>query len=96
MNKINLTKPQLDLVKNILAKYPNTVIYGSRVKASNKKFSDLDICLKDPVSAYEYELISEAFENSDLPFKVDLNEYQKLSTDFKKIIDEQGIILTEL
>lgn len=95
MKKVNLTKPQLEIIKKILSKCPNTVIYGSRTKDSSKNFSDLDVCLKDAVSAYEYELIAEAFENSDLPFKVDLSEYQKLPAAFKKIIDEQGILLAK-
>jgi len=93
MNKVSLTPDQLKLIKDILKQYPNTVIYGSRVRGSNKQYSDLDVCLKDPITAYEYELLVEKFENSDLPFKIDLSEYQKLSVNFKKVIDTHGILL---
>jgi predicted nucleotidyltransferase len=82
------------LIKNFLIKYPNTVVYGSRVKGNNKKFSDLDICLKDSISAYEYEFIVEKFEKSDLPFRVDLTEFDKVSDSFKKIIESEGVLLS--
>ena len=95
MNVVNLTPDQLNFIKNALKAYPNTVIYGSRVKGSNKQYSDLDVCLKDSITDYGYELLVEAFENSDLPFKIDLSEYQKLSDDFKKVIDANSILLVD-
>lgn len=94
MKKINVTDEHLALIKNILNKYPNTFVYGSRVKDMNKKFSDLDICLKDSISAYEHELLVEKFEKSDLPFRVDLTEYNKVSDSFKKIIESEGVLLS--
>lgn len=95
MNKVNLKPDQLKFIKDALKPYSKTVIYGSRVKGINREYSDLDVCLKDLVSAYEYELLVEKFENSDLPFKIDLSEYSKLSDKFKKIIDTTSILLTQ-
>jgi uncharacterized protein len=96
MKKINVTDEQLILIKNLLSKYPNTVVYGSRVKGNNKKFSDLDICLKDSISAYEHELLVEKFEKSALPFRVDLTEFDKVSESFKKIIESEGVLLSAI
>lgn len=96
MKKINVTDEQLILIKNLLHKYPNTVVYGSRVKGNNKKFSDLDICLKDSISAYEYEFLVEKFEKSDLPFRADLTEFNKVSDSFKKIIESEGVLLSAI
>ena len=88
---ICLTNKELSIVKEILEKYPNTIVFGSRIKGVSKRFSDLDVCIKDPISDYEYELLKEEFENSDLPFKVDIVEYKRVDNSFKKIIDEEGI-----
>jgi len=91
MKKICLTDKELSIIKKILEKYPNAIVFGSRIKETSKRFSDLDICIKDPISDYEYELLKEKFENSDLPFKVDIVEYKRVDDSFKKIIDEEGI-----
>lgn len=94
--KAGLNKQEKEIVKKILEKYKNTVIFGSRVKGTHLKFSDLDICLKEKTSDYEYELLKEKFEKSDLPFHVDIVEYDKTSDAFKKIIDQDGILIDQL
>lgn len=91
---INLTDKELSIVANILKDRSDAVIFGSRIKGTSKRFSDLDICLKDPIKDYEYELLKEAFENSDLPFKVDLVDYRRVDDSFKKIIDNEGVKLS--
>jgi uncharacterized protein len=93
MKKFNLTAEELEIVKQIFKYHPNTLLFGSRTDGTNKKFSDLDVCLKDNVDSYEYELLKEKLENTDLPFKVDLIEYSRLADSFKKIIDQQGVSL---
>ena len=62
-----------------------------RATGEAKKFSDLDLGLKEPISDYEYELLKEKFENSDLPFTVDIVEYDKVDDSFKKIIDKEAV-----
>jgi predicted nucleotidyltransferase len=40
----------LEIVQDILNKYPYTFYaFGSRVKGTHKRFSDLDLCIKDPI-----------------------------------------------
>lgn len=96
MKKLQLSTQERSIIKNILQKYPHSTLFGSRIKGTAKKFSDLDICLKDQIKAYEYELLKEEFENSDLPFTVDIVEYQELDNNFKKIIDADNVPLTKL
>ena len=93
--KIDLTEKEFLIIKNILKNYPDTIIFGSRIKGSSKKFSDLDICIKNKIKDYEHELLNEMFENSDLPFKVDVVLYNEVSDSFKKIINEEGIKLSD-
>ncbi|WP_341756701.1 MULTISPECIES: nucleotidyltransferase domain-containing protein [unclassified Candidatus Tisiphia] len=47
---INLEQKDFLLLKSILKKYPYTFqAYGSRVKGSHRKFSDLDLCIMEVV-----------------------------------------------
>lgn len=96
MATIQLTQQEIDLVKKILKNRPDAVIFGSRVKGKAQRFSDLDICLKEPISAVDYELLKEQFEESDLVFTVDLVEYNRTNEAFKKIIETDGIKVTSL
>lgn len=93
---IALTSQEKAIIYAILKKYPKTVIFGSRVKGTSKKFSDLDVVIKDDLKGYEYELLNEAFHNSNLPFKVDLVNYSRADDHFKKIIDKEAIPLSDL
>lgn len=92
---IDLTDNELSTVAGILKDRSNVVVFGSRIKGTSKRFSDLDLCLKNPIKDYEYELLKEAFEKSDLPFKVDLVDYHRVDDSFKKIIDNEGVSFTD-
>lgn len=77
----------LVIVKNILAKYPHKFcVFGSRTKGNPKRYSDLDICIMDEIKDLELSYIEDEFENSDLPFKVDLIVWNNISDEFKDII----------
>lgn len=69
--------------------------FGSRTTASNRKFSDLDLCYKDTIAWETLVKIKTDLEESNLPFKVDLVDYNECSEDFKQIIDKDLIELTE-
>ena len=94
MQNIDISSTELNIVKEILHGIGKIVVFGSRVKGTARPFSDLDLCIKENLPAIEIELLREKFENSDLPFKVDLIEYAKIDTYFQKIIDEQGVDIT--
>ncbi len=91
MKNIYVTDNEWFIIKNILKTYSNIIFFGSRITGTHKQFSDLDICIKDSISDYEYELLKEKFENSDLPFTVDIVDYKRIDDSFKKIIDQNGI-----
>ncbi len=96
MKKINLSKEEFYIIKDILKDLSGIYLFGSRITGTSKKFSDLDVCLKTNISDYDYEILKEKFENSDLPFKVDLVEYNKVNDSFKKIIDKECIEFSEV
>ena len=63
--------------------------YGSRVHGLNlKPFSDLDLCLRGPASV-PWEIVARLrldFEDSDLPFRVDVVDWARLRRDFREVI----------
>lgn len=90
---IALENDQLEIVKEILKKYvPNAEIriFGSRYKCTNKEYSDIDIAIigKEKISIELYTKMREEFEESNLKYRVDLVDWNAISDEFKKIIEE--------
>lgn len=77
----------LIIVQNILSKYPYSFYaFGSRARGNPKILSDLDICFFDHIPLNVLGHIEEDFEESDLPYKVDIVDWNKCSDDFRVII----------
>lgn len=86
---LHLSSKDLAIVQGILKKYPyQFYAYGSRVKGTEKKLSDLDLCYKEDIPANIVSHIREDFENSDLPFTVDLTAWKHFSDSFKQRIEK--------
>jgi len=78
-----------EIIRNILGKYPHKFyVYGSRVKGNAKKYSDLDLCFQEKIPWNVLSHIQEDFEESDLPFKVDLVNWEWMSSEFKELIKD--------
>lgn len=76
-----------EIVKNILSKYPYSFYaFGSRVKGNPKKLSDLDLCFFDPIPLNALAHLDEDFEESDLPYKVDIINWNTISDSFRENI----------
>jgi len=87
LNMVHLSEKDLILVKSILSEYPcQFYIFGSRVKGAQKKYSDLDLCYKDALPDAIVAKIQEAFEESDLHFKVELLDWNRCDADFQNRI----------
>jgi predicted nucleotidyltransferase len=81
-------QPQhLAIVKAILSQYPYTFyVFGSRSKGNPKPLSDLDLCFFDHIPSSIVSIIEEEFEESDLPYKVDLIDWNTCSEEFQQLI----------
>ncbi|MGX3021378.1 nucleotidyltransferase family protein [Ursidibacter sp. B-7004-1] len=95
---IDLTEQQLHLVQRILATHlPNIPVwvFGSRIKRTAKRFSDLDLALitDTPLTIHQQAQLELAFSDSDLPFKVDLIDWASCSDSFKQIILQKYEVL---
>ncbi len=67
-------------------------VFGSRVHQRGlKPFSDLDLALitKQPLDASLYAKLKEAFEESELPIRVDIVDWSLLTDSFKEIIRQE-------
>src|SRR5438477_5964092 len=75
------------IVQQILSKYPYTFYaYGSRVKGTARRFSDLDLCYQEEIPSYEVVQIEEDLENSNLPFVVELVDWKNMRPAFQETI----------
>ncbi len=84
---LNIEARHLAILKGILEKHPyEFFVFGSRAKGDNKKFSDLDLAYKAEIPKAELSLIREEFEQSNLPYKVDLVDLKSCSEEFKQLI----------
>jgi predicted nucleotidyltransferase len=67
-------------------------VMGSRATGRAKPFSDLDLVIMgdEPVELGTMGQLREAFDESSLPFAVDIVEWASASDGFRRIIDEQA------
>jgi predicted nucleotidyltransferase len=89
-NTIALTPQQYQFVLALLQKHlPNTTVwaYGSRVRGTARAHSDLDLAaFATPQQQGEIADLQEAFDESDLPFRVDLLVWHELPEQFHQTI----------
>lgn len=97
MNEVYISSSDLKIVREILVNYPESYCFGSRVTGGHKEFSDLDICIVSPphISGHTLSELREAFEQSDLPFIVDLSEFASLPEFMKEKIRKQKVKISE-
>ena len=97
------TAPRLDLrpdhwaiVSDILRRLlpdRKVLAFGSRATWTAKDYSDLDLAIlgDEPLSLHEASALAERFEDSDLPFKVDLVDWARLDESFQDILRRDGV-----
>ena len=62
-------------------------VFGSRASGKNRKYSDVDlgIMAKTAIPTIVKFDLEEEFENSNLPYRVDVVDFSKVSDNFKKV-----------
>lgn len=94
--KYGLSDKTLHTIDTILKNYrgiKQAVLYGSRAKGTYRKGSDIDLALKTETSFSFADLLHIAgdFEDSDMPYFVDISVYDELANpDLKEHIDRVG------
>lgn len=97
-NGIDISLEQYQILITLLKQYlPNTEVwaYGSRVKGTASSNSDLDlVTFTSPAQQSAIFDLKEAFEESDLPFRVDLFSWDEIPEQFRKNITKDKVLLS--
>ena len=94
-----LSDKTLNTLESIFRKYPGisqVIIYGSRAKGKYRNGSDIDLTLKtvDDFCFTDLLHIGGDFDDSDIPYFVDVSIYDKISNpNLKAHIDRVGKVL---
>ena len=95
---IDLNPNHLETVRRILAEQvPDCEVraFGSRVTWTAKDYSDLDLAIVGAraLDSDRLRLLKEAFEESDLPFRVDVLDWHGISDRFRRVIERKYEVL---
>ena len=71
--------------------------FGSRVTGTAKPYSDLDLALitHQPLSLEKTAILKEAFDESDLPIRIDVVDWAATSKPFRKIIERDKVVVQQ-
>ncbi len=92
---------ELAIVRQVLADHlppgVRVCVFGSRAGTTPKRFSDLDLVLEgpEPLPLALMARLADAFDESPLPWKVDLVDRKAVSAAFAAIIDATKIALPQ-
>ena len=95
---ISVSEPEFEIIAHIMLMHiPDCKVmaFGSRYKWTAKDYSDLDLAIKchQKLAPGKLDEIRDAFEESELPFHVDLLDYEDISSEFREIIDSGHEVL---
>lgn len=96
---IDIRPKDLKIVQDILcAGLPGEAkvwVFGSRARWTTKASSDLDLAIDAgrPLTRMEIYALADAFEDSDLPYRVDVLDLCRVSDGFKAVIEAEKVAL---
>jgi type I restriction enzyme S subunit len=94
MKQFDLESMHLNMLREILEPLSGRVFaYGSRVKGTASKFSDLDLCYLGQIDKHTIRSIKEKLRESNLPIKVDLISYDEASSEFRELIKNDLVLI---
>lgn len=90
---LDVSPDSLKTIREILKKFvpkARVLVFGSRVEGGARPYSDLDIAIQapQPIDKITWIRLKEAFEESEVPFRVDCVDWDRLSDEFKAVIQE--------
>ena len=94
----DLSDAHLKIVQTILQRHVpecEVRLFGSRSKRTAKPYSDLDLAIvgKEKISRKILHSLKDDFQESDLPFRVDVLDWHAVSREFQAVINEGFDIL---
>lgn len=86
-----------DVVRILREQVPGVEVwaFGSRARRTAKPYSDLDLALmtRQPLTLEQLASITDAFETSDLPIRVDVVDWASTSEAFRRIIERDRVVV---
>ncbi len=96
---VDITSEQTQTLDDLLDRYlPGVRVwaYGSRVKGTSRPDSDLDLAVfAAPEEQPAVSALREAFEESNLPFRVDLFVWNQIPEQFRRTIEKDHVVVRE-
>lgn len=97
MNQFGLSSEHINLIRNTFQEVfgaqtdLKVYLFGSRATGKNRKNSDIDLALKskDPSLNSKISLVKEKLENSSVPFKCDLVNWDEIVHEYLPTIKKQ-------
>lgn len=95
---IDVSPQYLETVKAILRRHVpdrEVWVFGSRATGTAKEYSDLDLAVigDTPIDLGRLALLENDFDESELPFKVDVVDWATASESFRQIIRRTAVVL---
>lgn len=95
VNGLHISSAELGIVTGVLGKHlagRRVWAFGSRATGKRlKRFSDLDLAIEGKLTWEERSLLEADFDESPLPFKVDMVEMEKLESSFRERIESDFV-----
>ena len=99
MNPFGLEERDFEIVREILHNHGlgrSVWAFGSRAKGTRvNKYSDLDLAVAGRLTLHESAVLSDAFEESLLPIKVDVVELGAITPEFRARIEKDFVLVQE-
>jgi uncharacterized protein len=88
---IDVAQEHLESIKKIFQKFipeRRVLAFGSRINGKSTKHSDFDLVIMGDECVYNKSMamLEYAFQESEIPFRIDLIEWATTSEPFRKII----------
>ncbi|NLK63365.1 MAG: nucleotidyltransferase domain-containing protein [Fusobacteria bacterium] len=95
---INAKEEELKYIVDTINKYISNCeirVFGSRIKGNSKKYSDIDLAIvtEKKIEWCIIGKIKDEFAESELPYRVDVLDWNGIDENFRKIIDKKYIII---
>jgi len=95
---LELSPEQLETVRRLLAEQvPGIEVraFGSRVKGTAKKYSDLDLVVmgKEQLPQEVLFRLQDVFEESELPIRIDVLDWHRITPGFRAMIERGSEIV---
>jgi predicted nucleotidyltransferase len=92
---IDVAPEHLEILLALLSKYlPDCEarVFGSRFSGTAKSYSDLDLAVvgQNTLDWRVLAELKEAFQESELPFRVDMLDWNAISNEFRTVIEKSG------